>query len=209
MKNSARSAKEKSLDLFAVLCGLFLLISVLLPVKTEARVYSSVLRFHVVANSDSDEDQAIKEEVKDAVLSWTGEGLKACETVTQAQAYLEENAQVLTQKIRHFLLERGVQYGANVKIANEYHDAKTYDEITLPQGTYLSLRITLGEGAGHNFFCVLFPPICQNAAKDQSRSEVLLDYGFSNESLRVLQGNGKTAYRFFLYDLICGLLKGS
>ncbi len=207
MFDAKTAFRKKACAVFAFVCAAFLLVSVFLPLKGRARITSSVLRFHVVADSDAPEDQELKEDLRASVLDWTKEGLSACRSVTQAQAYLEENRPVLERKIDAFLSERGAPYGALLFIGTEYHAAKTYDEITLPQGEYLTFRITLGRGEGHNFFCVLFPPICQNAARRETNGEVLMQYGFSSDEVRRLEDGGGVKYRFFLWDLICGLFE--
>lgn len=186
------------------LLGLFLLATIFVPLKVSAGVYTSLLRFHVVANSDSAEDQELKLAVRDLLLERTKEGLSACADREEAAVYLAAQKGMLLKEVRAFLREKGVTYSAEATLAEEYHPKKTYEDVTLPQGNYLTFRVTLGEANGKNFFCVLFPPICKNTAKKPA-SEVLIDYGVEGESVQGIVTDDGIEVRFFLWDVLRGL----
>lgn len=192
---------SRGAGLLCLVLSVFLILFVLLPLKASAGVYSSVLRFRVVANSDSAEDQAVKFAVRDFVLENTEEGLSACRNREEATAYLLFAKEKIAQNVRAFLREQGVSYSAEVVLEDAYHPAKVYEDVTLPQGVYRSFRIELGQAAGENFFCVLFPPICQNTAKVPA-SEVLLRYGVPGESVKQAAGAPRRQTRFFLWDAL-------
>lgn len=188
------------------LCAL-LLLGALLPLKVSAEVYGSLLRFHVVANSDSAADQAMKYRVRDRLLEWTGEGLSACRSREEAASFLASQRGELLRRVRALLREEGVQYSASICLEEEYHAAKVYGELTLPQGEYLTLRVTLGKGVGKNFFCVLFPPICQNTARASSEGEILVEYGMDEANVNKLVTEPMREYRFFVWDFISRLFQ--
>lgn len=192
---------ERAARLFGAFCALVLLFSVLMPLKGAAEIYSSVLRFHVVANSDSEADQSLKLAVRDKLLDWTGEGLARCSSRAEAAVFLSAQKEELMRRVRAFLADQGAGYGAEAEILEEYHAAKTYEDITLPQGSYLSFRVTLGAGEGQNFFCVLFPPICRSSAQ-KTASEVLVEYGLDEGGVRFFSEKSGVQVRFFLWDRI-------
>ncbi len=182
------------------LCALFalvLLFFVLCPLKAYAEVTDSLLRFHVVANSDSDFDQALKLEVRDLLLEWTGESLSSCTSREEAALYLAAAKEGLLLRVRRFLQSRSVTYGAEADLLLEYHPAREYGDVSLPSGEYLTFRVLLGEGKGQNFFCVLFPPMCKNTAKRSS--EVLIEYKMGSGARKLVTREG-VSVRFGLWE---------
>lgn len=128
--------------------------------RVQERLSKEVFRFHVQANSDSDEDQEVKLEVRDAVLDYMkedmGQETSAEETKAWAKAHLDE----LSQRADQVLDEHGFPYRARASVTECYFPEKRYGDITFPQGNYEALRIELGNGKGHNWWCVLYPNLC-------------------------------------------------
>ena len=118
----------------------------------------------MVANSDSDEDQAVKLRVRDAVLDSIRSDLKMVGDVNQAKAYLRENLPKIQAAANRTLEAAGVDAQAVVTLQKEAFDVRKYDSFSLPAGVYESLRIVIGEGAGKNWWCVAFPELCLSAA---------------------------------------------
>lgn len=144
-----------------------------LPIAGEETVYENTLRLHVLAASDSTEDQTAKLLVRDAVLDGYGKDFLALESKAAAQAYLDTHLSEIESTVKATLLENGLSYSVNVTLAREYFDTRAYGEITLPAGEYTALKITLDEGEGQNFWCMLYPALCvapalgeQTTAKD-------------------------------------------
>ncbi|MBR6529837.1 MAG: stage II sporulation protein R [Clostridia bacterium] len=191
--------RQMLLRALALLFALVLCAFVLLPLKAQAALFDSVLRFHVVANSDSAKDQEIKLLVRDKLLEWTGEDLALCRQSAEAEVYLAARKSELLSRVRVYLASLGVSYGAEVFLGAEEHAAKVYGDLTLPAGEYRTFRVVLGEGCGQNFFCVLFPPICQNSAKG-SASETFLHYGVKGESVGRIKTRQGVEVRFFLWE---------
>lgn len=130
------------------------------------QVRQDTLRLHILANSDSDEDQALKLAVRDAILETQGSLFGAADTkaeaVETASRQLEDIQQVAQQTVR----DAGYSYPVTVKLENIYFATREYEDFTLPAGRYDAVRVEIGEHEGHNWFCVLFPPLCVPAAVD-------------------------------------------
>lgn len=132
-------------------------------VRDRAFLNRELIRLHVVANSDSDEDQAVKLRVRDAVLDSIRSDLKMVGDINQAKAYLRENLPKIQAAANRTLEAAGVDAQAVVTLEKEAFDIRRYDTFSLPAGVYESLRIVIGEGAGKNWWCVAFPELCLGA----------------------------------------------
>ena len=115
-----------------------------------------VLRLHILANSDSEEDQAVKLRVRDALLPL----FKAADTYEDARSFVLSHGAALLETCRAVLTAAGVPYGAQLLLGVSDFPDRTYGGVLFPAGAYDALRIVLGDGAGHNWWCVLFPPLC-------------------------------------------------
>lgn len=128
--------------------------------RLPAEVTSYVFRLHILAHSDREEDQAAKLAARDIVLTEFFTRFNALITCDQAIEYVGQRSARLHDKISAALTRRGLAYGVQVKIVEEQFPVTYYSEICLPAGQYRSLHITLGEGKGRNWWCVLYPPLC-------------------------------------------------
>lgn len=118
------------------------------------------LRIHIRANSNEDKDQAVKYAVKDAAVAFLSPQLENAATLQDALLTAEKNVPALTELCSEVLAENGFDYGARVRVCREEFPARAYLDLTLPDGVYDALIIELGEGAGDNWWCVMFPPLC-------------------------------------------------
>jgi stage II sporulation protein R len=118
------------------------------------------LRLHIIANSDSEDDQRIKMDVRDAVLLATEKGIESCGSEEEAEEYISENLEIIVETANAVLEENGVDYRAHAEIGTYHFPDRTYQDVTYPEGDYRALRIILGEGEGKNWWCVMFPPLC-------------------------------------------------
>lgn len=135
---------------------------------TQVRLASQVIRLHVLANSDSEEDQALKLEVRDRVLETTS-ALLAGETEPQAAAvllnqHLDEIAQTAAQEIS----AQGHDDRVEVRLEQTWFPTRQYQGISLPAGNYLALRVLIGAAEGHNWWCVVFPNLCLPAVSERA-----------------------------------------
>lgn len=138
----------------------------------ERKIYTELIRLHVLANSGSEEDIAIKYMVRDAILSESETVFEDCASSDEAKSQMEETGKRIEAIANRVLLENGKTYSARAVWGKETYPQRQYDGITLPAGEYYSLRIQLGEAKGENWWCVLFPPLClgASAAKESMES---------------------------------------
>ena len=144
-----------------ILFSFFVFISALSYVNAVSEdISNSVFRLHVIANSDSDEDQELKYQVRDEVLEYMNEISSDCsskeEVVNLVYEYQDEFKQIAEQVIK----DNGYDYTVNIRIGNFDFPTKDYGDISLPAGNYDALRIEIGEATGQNWWCVMFPPLC-------------------------------------------------
>ncbi len=159
-------------------------------------VYDTVLRLHVIANSDSEFDQGLKLEVRDAVLDAAQTLFAGCGDRDEAAERAALNADKLKNAADSVLASAGVDYRAEVFIGKETYPTRVYESAAYPEGEYLSLRIVLGEGEGQNWWCVLFPPLCLSAAKQKtSETAVSTEVGLTAEQFEIITRPPVTRYR--------------
>ncbi|HWP80383.1 MAG TPA: stage II sporulation protein R [Candidatus Acidoferrum sp.] len=123
-------------------------------------VTDEVIRLHILANSDSEADQAVKLAVRDSLRELAGAGLTDAENAAQAGERLVDLLPEIEQKANEALHEAGMDYRAAATLGVSHFPPKTYAGVTLPAGNYNALIVTLGEGEGHNWWCVMYPPLC-------------------------------------------------
>lgn len=168
------------------------------------QISSEVLRLHVIANSDTDEDQALKLKVRDAVLEKGSEIFDGSVTVQNAQEKLSSKLGILSDEANRVIKENGFDYAAEVKIGEEYFPVREYESFTLPSGRYMSLTVTLGEGGGHNWWCVMFPPLCLPAAEDK---ESVYDAVFNSDETQIIENKQKYKIKFKILEWTDSLIE--
>ena len=170
-------------------------------VADKQQLGNQLIRFHVVANSDTAADQAMKLEVRDAVLESLREGLESCRDQETAIAYLKTNLPKIEMAANEVLRTYGTDFKAVATLCKETFDVRYYDSFTLPSGIYESLRIRIGKAEGKNWWCVVFPSFCLPAATE-SFSDIAVGAGFSEDLIHTLEGRKDYQIRFFLLDLL-------
>lgn len=191
--------KIKRIEL-SILCGLIItcvLSTVSFAEKCDS-IRSNMLRMHVIANSDSDEDQALKLKVRDAVLEAGKEYFDGSVSASQAEEVLIPVKGKLEEAAQKVITENGFDYPVKVIIDREYFATRIYDNsITLPAGQYEAVKVIIGSGEGHNWWCVMFPPMCLPAAEnDETLDDVLTD-----DELEIVKSNPKFEPRFKIIEL--------
>lgn len=178
----------------------FVLLLFLFPVSGAENLYDSVIRIHVLANSDSAEDQKNKLLVRDHILEFAKENFKE-EDRQSAEAALRRNLSKMEEDTALFLKESGIELPVKITLGEEYYPRRDYENLSLPSGTYLSLRVHLGKAEGKNWWCVLFPPICIDSATEAE--DALFEAGMTEENVKtVTQMKGKYKIRFKAIDLL-------
>lgn len=132
-----------------------------------------VLRLHIPANSDSEYDQAVKLKVRDYILEKYGAQLSGCGSREEAVEEVRRLLPDIEKSCCEYLSQQGADYGARAELTEMYFTTREYENVTLPAGDYLALRITLGSGEGHNWWCVMFPPLCIPMASEPIDEDVI------------------------------------
>ncbi|SUY46654.1 stage II sporulation protein R [Clostridium putrefaciens] len=128
--------------------------------SNSALIKDKMIRFHVIANSDSIDDQDIKLKVRDKVLEYIYPKLEGSSEIDKSREILKENDEEIKNIALKVLEENNYNYKVESTLSNEIFPVKSYGNITLPQGEYEAYRIILGDGKGQNWWCVMFPPLC-------------------------------------------------
>ena len=157
-----------------------------------------VLRLHIPANSDSEYDQSMKLAVRDYVLEEYGTLLSDSENVEDAADRVRELLPEIEKSCCVFLSQQGADYVAKAELTEMYFTTRQYDSVTLPAGEYQALRITLGSGEGHNWWCVMFPPLCVPMVSEPLPEDELPE-DFVTE--------GKVEVRFAVYEFFKSLFE--
>jgi stage II sporulation protein R len=129
-------------------------------------IRNNLVRLHILANSDSQTDQALKIKVRDALLSHSGGLFAGYTTKEEAIGKLEGSLDKLTQIAQETLEQEGCCLPVTCQLEETYFNTRVYDTVTLPAGNYTALRVLIGKGAGQNWWCVMFPPLCIPAAQE-------------------------------------------
>ena len=134
--------------------------------------YEGIIRFHVIANSDSDEDQNLKFKVRNRVLAKVQNALEGSSSASRTRAYIEENLEEIEACALQCVRAEGYDYNVKARIGVTAIPAKQYDDVYFPAGSYEALTITIGEGKGQNWWCVIFPPLCLVDAQESQYEEL-------------------------------------
>lgn len=192
-----KSALHRNVALLKAVCVTCMILAVLLALPTagEAEVYEDVVRLHVLAHSDSPEDQAHKMAVSQAVTDAYGHLLAGCESAEEAEAALRALLPSIKGTAEDTLQKRGCDKEVSVTLGIETYDRRELGDMTFPAGDYLSLVIAIGSGEGHNTWSVLFPDVAVYLASDASSPEEIA------EQRRLVQ-RGEAELRFRLLEVL-------
>ncbi len=155
-------------------------------------VRDNVLRLHILAHSDSEEDQRLKCEVRDAVVEAAAGWLDSAENEEQAAAMAEAYLPQLQQVAQNTVTAAGYTYPVKATLCRMYFTTRGYDTVTLPAGMYEAVRFTIGAGEGKNWWCVVYPPLCAGAAADRRGIHDVLSDG----QQKLVEGGRRYAVRF-------------
>ena len=185
MKTTVKAEKRLKIWEIILLVGLLaFLTSGAMALRTQDDLSNKVVRLHVLANSDSEEDQALKLLVRDAVLERAEDVLVQTSDRAEAEGKLRGQLLEFERAAAEVIREEGYDYTVTVELADTEFPTRAYDGFTLPAGEYLALRVLIGEAAGQNWWCVVFPPLCTAAAADTSVSAMAT--GFTEEEIKLI-----------------------
>ncbi len=179
----------KGLILPAIMILLTTMFISVMPTENDGAIYGDTVRLHILAQSDSEEDQRLKLCVRDAVLSEYGQELSVYQNVDDAKRQLSERLQEIESFADRTVNSLGYDYKTKVTLTEEWYDTREYESFTLPKGYYTSLRIIIGEGEGQNWWCVMFPPLCLDASTSTAytKDEELLITKKYNVRFKILE----------------------
>lgn len=200
--------KEKLLDISMLIGAAIAIITAIYAgfIRECDELRENTFRLHILANSDSLYDQRVKYALRDHLTEELGEIFLSCETKEQSKAAAERNLTYIEQRANEFLQSRGCGYEAVCSVERIDFPTRMYGEVTLPAGTYDALEITLGEGGGKNWWCVLYPSICIGAASPDKTFVLNPLYEQMKRSDRLTsdalaEKRGKIEVKFAFYEI--------
>lgn len=206
-QNLIKNSKFKFIIILSFLLSLYIYISASSYVKAANKdLNENIFRLHVIANSDSTEDQNLKYIVRDNLLEYMNSLCSNCsskeDAIALAQEHINEFKNIATETIK----KEGYSYNVTVEIGNFEFPTKTYGDISLPAGYYDALRVKIGEAKGQNWWCVMFPPLCfvdvtSGVVPEDSKN--LLKENLSDEEFTLISDNSNSEinFKFKLFEI--------
>ncbi len=210
MKNKTKS-KIKMILILTFLLFLYTTVCAFSYADTTcSEISDSVFRLHVLANSDSKEDQNLKYLVRDSLLNYMNSLCSNTKTKEEAISIASEHLSDFKELAKKTIVENGYSYDVDVQIGNFEFPTKTYGDIALPAGYYDALRVTIGEAKGQNWWCVMFPPLCfidvtSGVVPDESKN--LLKENMTEEDFALVSEskvNDGISFKFKLLEFFAG-----
>lgn len=192
-------SKKYLLFEFAVCVALFLSIALSSFFGTSEvcrDIKENVLRLHIIANSDSEEDQNLKLLVRDELLETGSKLFDGSADIDSVLSIAEKEIPYLTERAQKVIDSNGFDYKARIEVGKSRFPTREYENVTLPAGEYTAVRVILGEGDGHNWWCVMFPPMCLSAAEGETRLEDVLTPG----AVDFVEGGKKYEVKFKIIE---------
>ena len=169
----------------------------MIPFSAQCKnVSDNVFRLHILANSDSETDQNLKLCVRDKVLEYTECLYKNADNLQNAEQLTKESLQDIANVAQREVLDNGYSYQVKAEVRKIHFDTRCYENVTMPSGDYEALRITIGEGKGHNWWCVMYPSLCVGAATNY---EELKDKTTDNEYKMMTDGGYDVQFKVVEY----------
>lgn len=189
---------SKTIKIFVPIFLSFILIySYVTPfIKTSESISQEVFRLHILANSDSDEDQSLKLKVRDKILTESESLFINCKNLNDVITTSKNNIEYFEKLANECIKENGYNYETKVYVDKEYFNTREYEKITLPSGVYNALKIEIGEAKGHNWWCVMFPAICLPAVSDDEINSIL-----NEDEIELINSNNKYEIRFKIVEI--------
>lgn len=161
-------------------------------------VRENAVRLHILAHSDSAEDQALKLTVRDAVLAASADWQETAATAEEALALAESRLPELEAVAQAVVTAEGYDYPVRAEVCRMYFTTRQYDTFTLPAGMYDAVRLVIGAGEGQNWWCVMYPPLCVGAATDRRQATSL----WSDEQRELVDGGDRYVVKFKVVEWV-------
>ena len=198
--NFMKNTKLKNAILLIFLLFLYLFIYAQSYVNAVSEnISNAVFRLHVLANSDSEEDQSLKIKVRDELLKYMNSISSNCTTKEEAISVAESHKEEFQKIAENTIKENGYDYSVKINIGNFYFPTKNYGDISLPAGLYDALRVEIGEAKGQNWWCVMFPSLCfidvsSGVVDDEAKEE--LENNLDDESYEIISDTKHSEIKF-------------
>ena len=194
-------SKDKILlSLITVAISLYVAFSCTYFTASAQTVKEDVIRLHILANSDLQNDQEVKLKVRDALLETNASILSDEVTKENAKEHFEKSKTILLKTAEKALKENGFDYNVKITLQEEYFETRVYGKLTFPAGKYTALKVVLGEGKGKNWWCVMFPPLCIPAADGIETNESTADY-LTESGEKIVNGGDKYIIKFKFLEI--------
>ena len=193
----------KKLITYTVMILCVTLIIAVMPTDAEGAIYEDTVRLHILANSDRENDQALKIRLRDDILAEFSDELSAFEDADEAKEMLKSALPEINAFAEERIKEYGYSYGVEVTLTEEWYDTREYGDFTLPKGYYTSLRVIIGEGEGQNWWCVMYPPLCLDMALEKAPGDDGIKKYSDNEFRLVTSGTYQA--KFKILELVSGI----
>jgi len=157
-----------------------------------SHIADNIIRFHVIANSDTIEDQELKLKVKEGLVKELAPHLSIATSITEARDILSSNLNRIEEVAKDIINQNGYDYSVKANLGFKHFPIKVYGDYTFPSGVYEALSISIGEGEGKNWWCVMFPPLCfvdETYCIVNEETEEKLKYVLTEEDLDLLKTN--------------------
>lgn len=169
-----------------------------LPIHGEEKIYDVAVRLHVIANSDSEEDQRVKLLVRDEILKIVEPKVSGCTDQAEAICSIGSVMDEIKAAAEDVIRNEGYSYCVTVEIEREKYPTRDYGDLVFPSGEYVSLRVNIGDAEGRNFWCCLYPPLCMSAASQVSKDvsdDAFIQAGLTGEQYKIITENDDIKYR--------------
>ena len=182
----------------------FFTLNALIPTAADTEIYDSCVRLHVIANSNSESDQELKLKVRDKVLELVS--AYEAETKEESLTKIENDKNKLIEAAKSVIEENGYTYDVDVEIGLEAYPTRHYEDFSLPAGEYTSVRVRIGDGKGENWWCVLYPPLCNYGALAYD-NDAYTDVGLTKDQYSLITGaSGDYKVKFKLIEVASQLV---
>ena len=174
--------------------------------STEELVYENIvnkiIRFHVIANSNSEEDQDLKLKVRDRVIEFVSSSLSESKSLDESRKFIIDNKNNIEAIAESVIKENGYGYSVDSSLSKENFPDKVYGDVIFPQGEYEAYRILIGEAKGENWWCVMFPPLCFVDGTKEVVDSTKIVSSLENHSEKENSKNNKIKFRFKLFEIL-------
>lgn len=174
--------KKLLLPVFIILISTLLI--AVIPTEADAAIYEDTVRLHIIAPSDSTEDQNLKLEIRDRLLEKYSTALIGSQNADEARDEVLKNLKEIEYDCNLWIEEAGFDYKATAELSKESYGTREYAAFSLPAGEYTSLKITIGKGEGANWWCVMYPPMCLDICLSEEVG------GYTDEEYRLISQSG-------------------